>query len=119
MSHFRFGADDYRLNIDWEHQEPDFSSDWDCIDWDRVEWVEIERVKYFKERTCQKVPGKMKYGTRMPKCSNCDQSLGDRRWNYCPKCGCKIMDSEEEPLPPKSQELYERVLDDLSKVEVD
>ena len=44
------------------------------------------------EPSCQKVPGKMKYGTRMPKCSNCGQSLGDDRWNYCPKCGFKVVE---------------------------
>lgn len=44
------------------------------------------------ERICQKIPGKMKYGTRMPKCSECGQSLGDARWTYCPKCGCKVVD---------------------------
>lgn len=44
------------------------------------------------ERTCQKVPGRMKYGTRMPKCSECGQSLGDDRWNYCPKCGGRIVE---------------------------
>lgn len=44
------------------------------------------------ERTCRKVPGRMKYGTRMPKCSECGQSLGDDRWNYCPKCGAKVVE---------------------------
>lgn len=51
MSDFRFG-DDYRLNIDWEHQAPDFCFGWDDIDWDHVEWVEIDSVKYIKETTC-------------------------------------------------------------------
>ena len=42
------------------------------------------------ERTCRKVPGRMRYGERKPKCSNCGYSLGDPRWFYCPKCGGKI-----------------------------
>lgn len=42
-------------------------------------------------RTCRKVPGKMKYGERKPKCSECGYSLGDKRWNFCPKCGCEVM----------------------------
>lgn len=42
-------------------------------------------------RTCRKVPGKMKYGDRKPKCSECGYSLGDKRWNFCPKCGCEVM----------------------------
>lgn len=44
------------------------------------------------ERTCRKVPGRMKYGTRMPKCSECGQSLGDDRWVYCPRCGGRIVE---------------------------
>lgn len=43
------------------------------------------------ERTCRKVPGKMKYGRRMPACSECGQSLGDDRWFYCPHCGAKVV----------------------------
>lgn len=48
-------------------------------------------VVYTPNRTCQRVPGKMKYGTRLPKCSECGYSLGDRRWNFCPQCGCEIV----------------------------
>ena len=42
-------------------------------------------------RTCRKVPGRMKYGRRMPKCSECGQSLGDERWVYCPSCGARTV----------------------------
>lgn len=42
------------------------------------------------ERTCRKVPGRMRYGERKPKCSECGYSLGDPRWFYCPKCGGRI-----------------------------
>lgn len=41
-------------------------------------------------RTCRKVPGKMKYGRRMPACGECGYSLGDDRWNFCPNCGCEV-----------------------------
>ena len=44
------------------------------------------------ERTCRKVPGRMKYGRRMPKCSECGQSLGDERWVYCPNCGAMVVE---------------------------
>lgn len=47
---------------------------------------------YVPEKTCERVPGKMKYGRRMPACSKCGYSLGDKRWNFCPKCGSKICD---------------------------
>lgn len=45
------------------------------------------------ERTCRKVPGKMHYGERRPKCSECGYGLGDSRWLFCPSCGARI---EEE-----------------------
>lgn len=44
------------------------------------------------ERTCRKVPGKMRYGDRKPKCSECGYGLGDPRWTYCPSCGAKVTD---------------------------
>ena len=44
------------------------------------------------ERTCRKVTGRMKYGRRMPKCSECGQSLGDERWVYCPNCGAMVVE---------------------------
>lgn len=43
-------------------------------------------------RTCRKVPGRVKYGRRKPACSECGYSLGDSRWNFCPKCGCEVLD---------------------------
>lgn len=56
----------------------------------RVGSLENPRV-YVPERTCHKVPGRMKYGRRMPKCSECGQSLGDGRWSYCPSCGARVV----------------------------
>ena len=47
------------------------------------------------ERTCRKVPGRMKYGRRMPACSECGYSLGDDRWFFCPKCGAKVIANEQ------------------------
>lgn len=44
------------------------------------------------ERTCRKVPGKMRYGDRKPKCSECGYGLGDPRWTHCPSCGAKVTD---------------------------
>lgn len=43
------------------------------------------------ERTCQKVPGKMRFGERKPKCSECGYGLGDPRWSYCPNCGARVV----------------------------
>ena len=47
------------------------------------------------KRTCRKVPGRMKYGRRIPKCSECGYSLGDSRYVYCPNCGARVMEDDE------------------------
>ena len=71
--------------------------------WEADEWPEHVEVdhddgrgdgprRYVPERTCRKVPGRMKYGRRVPKCSECGQSLGDERWSYCPHCGARVVD---------------------------
>lgn len=52
----------------------------------RPEWP-----AYVPEHVCEKVPGKMRYGERRPKCSNCGYGLGDDRWRYCPQCGAKVV----------------------------
>lgn len=51
----------------------------------------IEAWNTRAERTCKLVPGKMHYGDRRPKCSECGQSMGDRRWKYCPNCGSRVI----------------------------
>lgn len=61
-----------------------------CSDVYETKQQAIEAWNTRHEPTCQKIPGKMRYGTRVPKCSNCGQSLGDKRWIYCPKCGFKV-----------------------------
>ena len=53
---------------------------------------EIDAWNTRAERTCRKVPGRMKYGRRMPACSECGYSLGDKRWFFCPKCGAKVVE---------------------------
>lgn len=35
---------------------------------------------------------KTKYGRETPCCEVCGYSIGDMRWNYCPKCGAAITD---------------------------
>lgn len=35
---------------------------------------------------------KTKYGSETPCCEVCGYSIGDMRWNYCPKCGVMITD---------------------------
>lgn len=109
MSDFRFGSNDYRLNIDWEHQEPDFCFGWDAVDWNRVEWVEIDSVKYIKELTCQMVEeewasadGKDTFKRLV--CSNCGDEMelslcstgieDDHLYydySHCAECGAKVV----------------------------
>lgn len=52
------------------------------------------KTDYVPKRTCHKMPGKMHYGERRPKCSECGYSLGDSRWNFCPKCGAEVVDGD-------------------------
>lgn len=33
-----------------------------------------------------------KYGRETPCCEVCGYSIGDMRWNHCPKCGAVIVD---------------------------
>lgn len=35
---------------------------------------------------------KTKYGRKTPCCEVCGYSIGDMRWNHCPKCGAVITD---------------------------
>lgn len=35
---------------------------------------------------------KIKYGRETPCCEVCGYSIGDMRWNHCPKCGAAIVD---------------------------
>lgn len=34
---------------------------------------------------------KTKYGRKTPCCEICGYSIGDMRWNYCPKCGAEVV----------------------------
>lgn len=93
MSDFRFGSNDYRLNIDWEHQAPDFCFGWDCVDWNRVEWVEIDSVRYLKELTCHETNESP--WTRHFICSSCGEATrkyADQIFPRCPACGARNTD---------------------------
>lgn len=37
-----------------------------------------------------------KYGRETPCCEVCGYSIGDMRWNYCPKCGAMVFEKEED-----------------------
>lgn len=88
MSDFRFG-DDYGLN----YYPPEASNGDGSVDWDKVESVEIEYDVYVKERTTTRNGKfKTKYGREVPLCECCGYSIGDDRYNYCPKCGARVVE---------------------------
>lgn len=67
-------------------------------DKDPKDMTASELMRYLHDRNsscscfmCNKVPGKMHYGERRPKCSECGYGLGDSRWAYCPSCGAKVV----------------------------
>lgn len=37
-----------------------------------------------------------KYGRETPCCEVCGYSIGDTRWNYCPKCGAMVFERKDE-----------------------
>ena len=65
-----------------------------CVGYERGNIFDhlAELIEPEPERTCRKVPGRMKYGRRMPACSECGYSIGDDRWFFCPSCGAKVME---------------------------
>lgn len=44
---------------------------------------------------------KTKYGRETPCCEVCGYSIGDMRWNHCPKCGAAIVDDKRLKLAEK------------------
>ena len=46
--------------------------------------------------TCKRVYGGKKYGNDKIVCSKCGYGIRDRRFNYCPSCGCRIENTVEE-----------------------
>lgn len=50
-------------------------------------------VQFLPERTTTRnVKFKTKYGNRVPLCECCGYSIGDKRYNYCPNCGAKVVE---------------------------
>ena len=52
----------------------------------------IERTCHTEERTTTRHGKfKTKYGNRVPLCECCGYSIGDKRYNFCPNCGAKVV----------------------------
>lgn len=43
------------------------------------------------ERTTTRNKTKKKYGRDVPICECCGYSIGDKRYNFCPNCGAKVV----------------------------
>lgn len=88
MSDFRFGIEDYSLDC-YPSEAADESG---VVDWEKVDCVEIDWVKFVRERTTTR-HGKYKtrYGRKVPLCECCGYAIGDDRYNFCPKCGAKVV----------------------------
>lgn len=54
----------------------------------------VERLADLIDRPTTTRHGKFKtkYGRETPCCAVCGYSIGDMRWNHCPKCGAVIID---------------------------
>lgn len=95
MSDYRFGCDDYRLNI-YPTEAFDGMGGFDI---DKVERVEIERVDFVRERECENMSG-APHDSFV--CSNCGCLLyytdrenepcfeGLEEPRFCLKCGARI-----------------------------
>lgn len=53
-----------------------------------------ETVADLIDRPTTRCHGKLKtkHGRETPCCEVCGYSIGDARWNYCPKCGAEVVE---------------------------
>nr|DAL71592.1 MAG TPA: Thaumarchaeal output domain 1 [Bacteriophage sp.] len=67
----------------------------DCLGVGYLNWREVlDSLADLIDRPTTTRHGKFKtkYGRETPCCEVCGYSIGDMRWNYCPKCGAVIVD---------------------------
>nr|DAM53722.1 MAG TPA: Thaumarchaeal output domain 1 [Caudoviricetes sp.] len=67
----------------------------DCLGVGYLNWREVlDTLADLIDRPTTTRHGKFKtkYGRETPCCEVCGYSIGDMRWNYCPKCGAAITD---------------------------
>lgn len=71
-----------------------------CLDADMLGYIilhdengEMDDMVFVPERkTTRNGKFKTKYGRRVPLCEHCDYAIGDERYNYCPKCGARVVE---------------------------
>lgn len=68
--------------------------DFGLDDMDMPAYEVFDRMADIVDRPTTTRHGKFrtKYGRETPCCEVCGYSIGDARWNYCPKCGAAIVD---------------------------
>lgn len=67
----------------------------DCLGVGYLNWREVlDSLADLIDRPTTTRHGKFKtkYGRQTPCCEVCGYSIGDMRWNHCPKCGAAIVD---------------------------
>lgn len=67
----------------------------DCLGVGYLNWREVlDSLADLIDRPTTTRHGKFKtkYGRQTPCCEVCGYSIGDMRWNHCPKCGAVITD---------------------------
>lgn len=67
----------------------------DCLGVGYLNWREVlDSLADLIDRptTTRRGKFKTKYGRETPCCEVCGYSIGDMRWNHCPKCGAAIVD---------------------------
>lgn len=67
----------------------------DCLGVGYLNWREVfDSLADLIDRPTTTRHGKFKtkYGRETPCCEVCGYSIGDMRWNHCPKCGAAIVD---------------------------
>lgn len=64
-----------------------------CTEAMKIELIErtVEVIKCNVERTTTRNKTKKKYGRDVPVCECCRYSIGDKRYNFCPNCGAKVV----------------------------
>lgn len=69
----------------------------DCLGVGYLNWREVlDSLADLIDRPTTTRHGKFKtkYGRETPCCEVCGYSIGNMRWNYCPKCGAVITDAK-------------------------
>lgn len=67
----------------------------DCLGVGYLNWREVlDSLADLIDRPTTTRHGKFKtkYGRETPCCEVCGYSIGDMRWNHCPKCGAAVVD---------------------------